>query len=93
MNENDFIAEVYRRLTLKSRANSEILNWPETQKDASIIQTALCYRSLLPANKEAAILDVGFGNGWFMAVCIMLGYRNIHGADFLVESKKEIKNC
>lgn len=91
MNETDFMAEVYRRLALKSGASSEILNWRETQNDASVTHTMQCYKSLLPANKEAAILDIGFGNGWFMAVCIMLGYRNIHGADFLIDSKKKIK--
>lgn len=91
MNENDFIAEVYRRLALRQETNPLILNWPDIEKDPFIRHSAQCYRSLLPEDKKAAILDIGIGNGWFLAVCILLGYRNIHGADFLIDSKTEIK--
>lgn len=91
MNDGDFVAEVYRRASLKNGTGSAILNWPEIQNDADINHAAQCYRSLLPANKEAKIIDLGFGNGWFIAVCIMLGYKNIYGADFQINSKKQIK--
>lgn len=91
MNGDDFVAEVYRRIALKHGAGSAILKWREIQNDAYINHAAQCYRSLLPANKEAKILDIGFGNGWFMAVCTMLGYQNIHGADFQIASKDQIK--
>jgi SAM-dependent methyltransferase len=46
---------------------------------------------LLPNDKQAAILDVGFGWGWFLAACLRLGYTNLSGADFGIANKAHVK--
>ena len=48
------------------------------------------YGSLLPMHKNAAILDIGFGGGWFIAACVKLGYTNISGADFDIANKSHV---
>jgi SAM-dependent methyltransferase len=50
------------------------------------------YRNFLPPQKDAAILDIGFGNGWFMGACLQLGYTNISGAEFAPERKPYLKD-
>ena len=45
------------------------------------------YKPVLPQNKEAIILDIGYGDGWFMAACRELGYTNICGAEFNIDRK------
>jgi SAM-dependent methyltransferase len=61
-------------------------------KDERVAEVAAEYEAVLPANKDAAILDIGFGDGWFMAGCLRLGYRNISGADFAPEKKSYLKD-
>ena len=39
------------------------------------------YASLLPGNKEAAIIDVGCGMGHFLSYLQSKGYHNIRGVD------------
>ena len=41
----------------------------------------------MPLDKNAPILDIGFGSGWFIAACLKLGYTNISGADFGITNK------
>ena len=82
MDPHIFVAEVYRRMSLRSAQTPPLP--PSRQR---IDQVAKEYRHFLPGNKDAAILDVGFGDGWFMAACLNLGYTNISGADFAPETK------
>ncbi|RZB30165.1 MAG: hypothetical protein SRB1_02445 [Desulfobacteraceae bacterium Eth-SRB1] len=91
MEANRFIAEVYRRMALRHGTKQARPNWSEIKDDPSVINAVQCYKTLLPTDKDAAILDIGFGNGWFMATCVILGYTNISGAEFQVDSKNHIK--
>jgi hypothetical protein len=40
-----------------------------------------------PLIKDAAIVGIGFGGGWFIAACLKLGYTNISGAEFGMPAK------
>jgi 2-polyprenyl-3-methyl-5-hydroxy-6-metoxy-1,4-benzoquinol methylase len=82
MDPHEFIAEVYRRISLRAAAET---NRPPTQE--RIAEVAEEYRDFLPREKDAAILDIGFGDGWFMGACLSLGYTNISGAEFMPENK------
>jgi len=82
MEPNAFVAEVYRRMSLRAVANSFQL-----PSDTRVDEVVREYESFLPTDKSAPILDIGFGHGWFMLACIKLGYTNVHGADFGIESK------
>jgi SAM-dependent methyltransferase len=62
----------------------------QVQNDPRVILAVAEYRALLPTNKEAAILDIGFGGGWFVAACLLLGYSNLSGADFGIENKAHV---
>jgi 2-polyprenyl-3-methyl-5-hydroxy-6-metoxy-1,4-benzoquinol methylase len=86
MEPHEFVAEVYRRMALR---NGDTQRLPPTQQ--RIDQVADEYHSLLPDNKDAAILDIGFGDGWFMAACLQLGYTNVSGAEFAPENKPYLK--
>ena len=44
------------------------------------------YRPFLPTDKTAPILDIGFGNGQFIAACIALGYQNVYGMEYGVQT-------
>jgi protein-L-isoaspartate O-methyltransferase len=91
MEPNAFVAEVYRRMALRAAMRKAVT--PSTAPTPSrIAQVAEEYRDVLPENKEAAILDIGYGDGWFMAACRALGYRNICGADFEVDEKAYMKD-
>lgn len=46
-----------------------------------------CFRRV----KDAAILDLGFGLGWFLAACLKRGYFNLSGADFGIANKSFVK--
>ena len=82
MQPDAFVAEVYRRMSLR------IATVPRHPPTATVVDgIAREYRSFLPDRKDAAILDIGFGDGWFMAACQKLGYTNISGADFAPENK------
>jgi 2-polyprenyl-3-methyl-5-hydroxy-6-metoxy-1,4-benzoquinol methylase len=92
MEANDFIAEIYRRMGERNETKPES-NWEiDKLKDNYAVQQATYqYRPILPTNKDAAILDIGIGNGWFIKACINLGYNNVHGADYFAEKKQYIK--
>lgn len=87
MEPSRFVAEVYRRMSLRTAA-SKRLPPAEERLDEAIAE----YRQFLPADKGSAILDIGFGDGWFMAACLKLGYTNISGADFAPENKPYLKD-
>jgi 2-polyprenyl-3-methyl-5-hydroxy-6-metoxy-1,4-benzoquinol methylase len=86
MDPNMFVAEVYRRMSLR-RSDSK----PEPPSSGRIEEIAREYRRFLPPNREAAILDIGFGDGWFMAACLQLGYTNVSGAEYAPENKPYLK--
>ncbi|MGD1025423.1 MAG: class I SAM-dependent methyltransferase [Candidatus Sulfotelmatobacter sp.] len=87
MDPHKFVAELYRRMDLRRPATSHVP--PSSQR---IDEVADEYRSYLPGNKNAAILDIGFGDGWFMAACLKLGYTNISGAEYAPENKVYLKD-
>lgn len=91
MDPHAFVAEVYRRMSLRHRAERPSPSWPEVIDDPRVVQAADELRDLLPSNKQAAILDIGFGAGWFLAACLRLGYKNISGADFGIANKAHVK--
>lgn len=83
MTPEAFIAEVYRRMALRTTPSQR---QPPSQR--LIEDVAREYAGFLPARKDAAILDMGYGDGWFMAACLSLGYTNISGAEFAPERKE-----
>jgi 2-polyprenyl-3-methyl-5-hydroxy-6-metoxy-1,4-benzoquinol methylase len=87
MEPNAFVAEVYRRMSLRSMAS------PATPPSVDrIVEVAREYEPHLPVSKDAAILDIGYGDGWFMAACLKLGYRNVSGAEFNPDAKPYLRN-
>ena len=82
-----FVAEVYRRMSLRMADTRRLP--PTTER---IDEVAKEYGNVLPSNKDAAILDIGFGDGWFMAACLKLGYINVSGAEFAPENKPYLKD-
>lgn len=91
MDPHAFVAEVYRRMSLRHRAERLSPSWAEVKDDPRALQAADELRDLLPSDKQAAILDVGFGTGWFLAACLRLGYTNLSGADFGIANKAHVK--
>ncbi len=91
MEPSAFVSEVYRRMSLRFPSPPTGLSFEQMDGDPMVALACLQYKSVLPANKEAAILDIGFGNGWFMAACVKLGYKNLYGADFGVGGKGFIR--
>jgi len=92
MEPNAFVAEVYRRMSLRHRAERPKPTFQEIEKDSRVLQAVSEYGSLLPIRKNAAILDIGFGGGWFIAACLKLGYSNISGAEFGIANKAHIRD-
>jgi 2-polyprenyl-3-methyl-5-hydroxy-6-metoxy-1,4-benzoquinol methylase len=91
MEPNAFVSEVYRRMAVRAAMRRTVDESPIAPTRERIQQVAKEYRALLPENKDSPILDIGYGDGWFMAACRQLGYRNVCGADFGVDEKKYIK--
>jgi 2-polyprenyl-3-methyl-5-hydroxy-6-metoxy-1,4-benzoquinol methylase len=92
MEPNAFVAEVYRRMSARHLAEYPKPSFAQFQNDPQVLLAIAQCAGLLPANKSAAILDIGFGNGWFIAACLKLGYTNISGADFGIENKAHIRD-
>lgn len=92
MEPNAFVAEVYRRMASRHKADCATPNWKEMEDNPIVMEASQQYRSMLPDKKDASILDIGFGNGWFIAACIKLDYKNICGADFGAKVKSYIKD-
>ncbi len=87
MEPNAFVAEVYRRMSFRHSFARAKPSFAEIQNDSRVLLAEPEYRSLLPTRKDSAILDIGFGGGWFIAACIKLGYTDISGADFGMANK------
>ena len=90
MEPNAFVAEVYRRMAERHRAERQQPTFAQVQGDPRVTLAVTEYRDLLPPSKESAILDIGFGGGWFLAACLMLGYTNLSGADFGIQNKSYV---
>jgi 2-polyprenyl-3-methyl-5-hydroxy-6-metoxy-1,4-benzoquinol methylase len=86
MEPNAFVAEVYRRMALRNA----VVAMPPTPE--RIGEVAKEYARHLPASRDAAILDIGYGEGWFMAACMKLGYGNVSGAEFNPDAKPYLKS-
>jgi len=91
MEPHAFVKEVYRRMSLRHAASQPPISWPEMEKQSQVLQAVQELRHLLPQNKNAAILDIGFGHGWFLAACLKLGYQELSGADFGIAHKDYIR--
>jgi 2-polyprenyl-3-methyl-5-hydroxy-6-metoxy-1,4-benzoquinol methylase len=91
MDPNAFVAEVYRRMSLRHRAERRNLSYAEASADGRVLQAAFEYAPLLPSDKHAPILDLGFGRGWFLGACLKLGYTNLSGADFGIANKVYVR--
>lgn len=90
MEPNAFVAEVYRRMSLRHRAEAPKPSFVDIQHDPRVLLAEAEYAPLLPDRRDAAILDVGFGGGWFLAACAKLGYSNLSGADFGIANKAHV---
>jgi 2-polyprenyl-3-methyl-5-hydroxy-6-metoxy-1,4-benzoquinol methylase len=90
MEPNAFVAEVYRRMSLRHATQRPKPSFEEMQNDRRVLLAKAEYARLLPADKNSAILDVGFGAGWFLAACVALGYTNLFGAEFGIEHKAHV---
>lgn len=88
MEPDAFIAEVYRRMA--TRHPGETSDFETMLGDVVTKGAMYQYANFLPKNKDAAILDVGFGGGWFMAACAGMGYTNVSGAEFGAEQRGHI---
>jgi 2-polyprenyl-3-methyl-5-hydroxy-6-metoxy-1,4-benzoquinol methylase len=89
---NDFVAEVYRRMSARHTFEKRKPTFSEIENDSRVVLAVSEYSQILPAEKAAAILDVGFGEGWFLAACLKLGYSNLVGADFGIDNKGYVRN-
>ena len=78
-------------MSIRHSAERRAPSWLEVKDDPRVLQAAHESRGLLPSNKRAPILDVGFGTGWFLAACLRLGYTNLCGADFGIVNKAHVK--
>jgi len=71
---------------LRHRSQREHFSYADIMEDSRVVQAAFEYAPLLPSDKSAPVLDVGFGQGWFLAACLKLGYKNLSGADFAIKN-------
>ena len=92
MEPNAFIAEVYRRMSLRHRSQRQNFTYADIMEDSRVLQAAFEYAPLLPTDKSAPILELGFGQGWFLAACLKLGYMNLAGADFVIANKEYVRS-
>jgi 2-polyprenyl-3-methyl-5-hydroxy-6-metoxy-1,4-benzoquinol methylase len=91
MEPNEFVAEVYRRMSLRYSGERRRPTLSEIHNQPMVLQVVHECASLLPQDKNAPILDIGFGGGWFIAACLKLGYTNISGADFGISHKSYVR--
>ncbi len=63
MEGNAFISEVYRRINLKYGKSQAAPQWSEIHNDSFVTNSVKYYKRLLPLDRNASILDIGFGNG------------------------------
>jgi 2-polyprenyl-3-methyl-5-hydroxy-6-metoxy-1,4-benzoquinol methylase len=81
----DFYEKDHQYAILKGNVNTLTFSDPRNHKNVE--NNINLYKNILPADKDAPILEIGFGEGWFIGICLSLGYSNIIVADFDAESK------
>jgi 2-polyprenyl-3-methyl-5-hydroxy-6-metoxy-1,4-benzoquinol methylase len=89
MDPYDFVTEVYRRmgLRLKTGGALPVISVSAFDSDPVAAEERPLYEGILPVDKNAAIADVGSGDGWFLSICRSLGYKNITAVDFRAADK------
>ena len=92
MEPNAFVAEVYRRMALRHAGHKAKPSFAEISVNSQVKRAELEYKPLLPKELNAPILDLGFGDGWFIAACLKLGYTSLSGADFGIANKAYVKD-
>lgn len=85
MTPNEFISEVYRR-------GAQLMpNGPTVIEPADFMRVdrsaVALYSAILPADKSLEIVDIGSGDGEFLAVSERLGYQSLTAADFRAVEK------
>ncbi|MBZ5667032.1 MAG: class I SAM-dependent methyltransferase [Acidobacteriia bacterium] len=78
-------------MSLRHPPDTEALQWNDVQNSPRVLQATHELADFLPKEKNAAILDIGFGRGWFLAACLKMGYLNLSGADFGIDDKGFVK--
>jgi tRNA G46 methylase TrmB len=56
-------------MSLRHQAERLKPTFAAIENDSRVLLAVSEYSHLLPTHKTAAILDIGFGGGWFMAAC------------------------
>ncbi len=95
MDPQEFLAEFYRRLFAhRAQATSGMPSIPLDQYIAShaelIAPIAYNYQELLPSSREARILEVGYGDGNFLAACRSWGYHRLYGIEYSTLHKQRL---
>jgi len=83
LNPNEFLSELYSRLDSINPTYNEgqiALNKFKNNEFGKLFIEQ--YKTFLPTDKNAKILDIGVGEGWFASLCFNLGYKHIELADF-----------
>ena len=78
-------------MSLRHRREFPKPSFDQIVQDPRTLQAVSEYESVLPSEKSASILDIGFGGGWFLAACLKMGYSNLEGADFGIENKSHVR--
>jgi 2-polyprenyl-3-methyl-5-hydroxy-6-metoxy-1,4-benzoquinol methylase len=93
MNAHEFIAEFYRRRDeIVPEPTWADRPWSEVSSEPSVQHLTHAYRDALPPDRGARIIDIGFGNGEFMAAAALLGYTSIEGADFGADRRQGFRS-
>ena len=83
LSANEFLSELYSRLDdqnpLYTKGQISLDNFQNNEFADNFIDQ---YKPFLPIDKNAKILDIGVGEGWFASLCLRLGYQHIEMADF-----------
>lgn len=83
LDANEFLSELYSRLdALNPKYISGQITVDEFKNNELGKYFIDQYKSFLPIDKNAKILDIGVGEGWFASLCFNLGYKHIEMADF-----------
>ena len=82
MESNQFIKEVYRRMALRTPEQDQYIDESYFFNSLESKTTISELKNILPANKESKILEIGYGQGFFISACVQMGYKNIYGLDF-----------
>lgn len=72
----------------RSGASSFSRRWETVRDDPNVRTNIAVYADVLPPDKLSKILDIGFGEGDFIAAAVALGYTHIEGADFGASNKR-----